>query len=216
MRGLAIRALLVSLVMATAPGFLAPQEIVDRIAARVENDIILLSDVRALSRYQQFLDGKSETDAQILDRLIDQWMVRTEADVSRFPHPSDAEIDRGLERLRNSFTPAEQYEARRKQSGLSAAEVRGIVASQLYLSNYLDSRFRPAVQVDSKAIEDFYENAVVPQAKARGQDPPTLDAAHDLIQEALAQRGINEQAEKWLKESRARLHIENLLDGGSK
>ncbi len=216
MRGLAIRALLVSLVMATAPGFLAPQEIVDRIAARVENDIILLSDVRALSRYQQFLDGKSETDAQILDRLIDQWMVRTEADVSRFPHPSDAEIDRGLERLRNSFTPAEQYEARRKQSGLSAAEVRGIVASQLYLSNYLDSRFRPAVQVDSKAIEDFYENAVVPQAKARGQDPPTLDGAHDLIQEALAQRGINEQAEKWLKESRARLHIENLLDGGSK
>jgi len=215
-RGLAIRALLVSLVMATAPGFLAPQEIVDRIAARVENDIILLSDVRALSRYQQFLDGKSETDAQILDRLIDQWMVRTEADVSRFPHPSDAEIDRGLERLRNSFTPAEQYEARRKQSGLSAAEVRGIVASQLYLSNYLDSRFRPAVQVDSKAIEDFYENAVVPQAKARGQDPPTLDGAHDLIQEALAQRGINEQAEKWLKESRARLHIENLLDGGSK
>jgi len=215
-RGLAIRALLVSLVMATAPGFLAPQEIVDRIAARVENDIILLSDVRALSRYQQFLDGKSETDAQILDRLIDQWMVRTEADVSRFPHPSDAEIDRGLERLRNSFTPAEQYEARRKQSGLSAAEVRGIVASQLYLSNYLDSRFRPAVQVDSKAIEDFYENAVVPQAKARGQDPPTLDGAHDLIQEALAQRGINEQAEKWLKESRARLHIENLLDGGSR
>jgi len=215
-RGLAIRALLVSLVMATAPGFLAPQEIVDRIAARVENDIILLSDVRALSRYQQFLDGKSETDAQILDRLIDQWMVRTEADVSRFPHPSDAEIDRGLERLRNSFTPAEQYEARRKQSGLSAAEVRGIVASQLYLSNYLDSRFRPAVQVDSKAIEDFYENAVVPQAKARGQEPPTLDGAHDFIQEALVQRGINEQAEKWLKESRGRLHIENLLNGEPK
>jgi hypothetical protein len=30
------------------------------------------------------------------------------------------------------------------------------------------------------------------------------------------QSGINDQAEKWLKESRARLHIEILLDGGSK
>jgi hypothetical protein len=99
---------------------------------------------------------------------------------------------------------------------LSDAEVRGIVASQQYLSNYLDSRFRPAVQVDSKAIEDFYQNGVVPQARARGQEPPTLDAARDLIQEALVQRGINEQAEKWLKESRARVHIENLLDGGAK
>jgi len=215
-RGLAIRVLLLLLLMVNAAGVPAPQETVDRIAARVENDIILLSDIRALSRYQQFLDGKSETDVQILDRLIDQWMVRTEADVSRFPHPTDAEIDRGLERLRKSFTPAEQYEARRKQSGLSDAEVRGIMASQLYLSNYLDSRFRPAVQVGSRAIQDFYENAVVPQAKARGQEPPTLDAAHDFIQEALVQRGINEQAERWLKESRARLHVENLLDGGSK
>jgi hypothetical protein len=88
-RGLAIRVLLLLLLMVNAAGVLAPQEAVDRIAARVENDIILLSDIRALSRYQQFLDGKSETDAQILDRLIDQWMVRTEADVSRFPHPTE-------------------------------------------------------------------------------------------------------------------------------
>ena len=216
MHGLAIRVFLVSLLMAKAAGSPAVQEIADRIAARVENDVILLSDIRTLSRYQQFLDGKSETDAQLLDRLIDQWMVRTEADASRFPQPSDAEIDRSLERLRNSFASAEQYEARRKQSGLSDSEVRGIAASQLYLSNYLDSRFRPTVQVDSTAIEDFYQNAIVAQAKTRGQEPPPLDAARDAIQEALVQRGINEQAENWLKESRARLHIENLLDGGSK
>ena len=216
MRGVAIRVFLVSLLMANAAGLPASQEIVDRIAARVENDIILSSDVRVLSRYQQFLDGKSETDAQLLDRLIDQWIVRTEADASHFPHASDEEIDRSLERLRNSFATAEQYDARRKQSGLSDSEVRGILASQLYLSNYLDSRFRPTVQLDPQAIEDFYKNAIVPQAKARGQEPPSLDAARDAVQEALVQSGINEQAEKWLKESRGRLHIENLLDGGSK
>jgi len=215
-RGLTIRALLVSLFMTIAPGCLAAQEVVDGIAARVENDILLLSDIRTLSRYQQFLDGKAEPDSQILDRLIDQWVVRTEADVSLFPHPYDAEIERELERLRKSFGSAEQYEARRKQSGLSEAEVRTVVASQLYFSNYLDSRFRPSVQVDSKAIEDFYASTIAPQAKARGQEPPTLDAAHDLVQEALIQRGINEQAEKWLKESRERLHVEILLDGGSK
>jgi len=215
-RGLASGVLLVSLLMTNAGGLPASQEIVDRIAARVENDIILLSEIRMLSQYQEFLDGKSETDAQILDRLIDQWMVRTEADVARFPHPSEAEIDRSLESLRRSFSSAEQYEARKKQSALSDAEVRGIAASQLYLSNYLDSRFRPAVQVDPQAIESFYENAVVPQAKARGQEPPSLDAARDAIQEALVQSGINDQAEKWLKESRVRLHIETLLEGGSK
>jgi len=84
-------------------GVVTAQEIVDRVAARIENDIILLSDIRALSRYQQFLDGKSETDGQILDRLIDQWIVRTEANVSRFPQPSAADIERSVERVRKSF-----------------------------------------------------------------------------------------------------------------
>ena len=216
MRGLAIRVLLLSLLMANAAGFLAPQVIVDRIAARVENDIILFSDVRALSRYQRFLDGKSETDAQILDRLIDQWIVRTEANVSRFPQPSDAEIERSLERVRNSFRSTEEYEARRKQSGLSDAEIRVMVSAQLYLSNYLDSRFRAGVQIDPKTIEDFYEKSVVPRAKARGQEPPPLDAARDFIQEALVQRGINDQADRWLIESKARLRIEKLLDEAAK
>jgi len=215
MRALAMLALFAALGTAAA-GPVFAQEVVDRIVARVENDIILLSDVRALSRYQQFLDGKSETDGQILDRLIDQWTVRTEADVSRFPHPSDADIDRSLERLHKSFASTEEYEARKKQSGLSDAEIREMAAAQLYLSNYLDSRFRPGVQIDPKTIEDFYQKSVVPRAKARGQEPPPLDEARELILEALVQRGINDQADQWLIESKARLHIEKFLDEAAK
>jgi hypothetical protein len=192
------------------------QEVIDRIAARVENDIILLSEVRELGRYQQFLDGKSETEEQLLDRLIDQWIVRTEAEASHFPRPPEEDIDRGMERVQQSFATPEEFESRKKQCGLSDADMRRIVASQLYLGNYLDSRFRPSVQVDAKAIEEFYQTALVPRAKARGQAPPTLDDARDLIQEALIQRGITEQADRWLKESRARLHIERLLVAGQK
>ena len=187
MRGLAIRVLVFSLLL--AKGATTPaQVVVDRIATRIENDIILLSDIRALSRYQQFLDGKSETDGQILERLIDQWIVRTEANVSRFPQPSATEIERSVERVRKSFTSMEEYEARKKQSGLSDEDVREMAAAQLYLSNYLDSRFRPGVQIDPKTIEDFYQKSVVPRAKSRGQEPPPLDTARDFIQEAQTRR----------------------------
>lgn len=195
---------------------LAGQEVVDRIVARVENDIILLSDVKELRGYQELVDGKSESQSVILDRLIDQWIVRSEAELAQFPQPNDLEIDRGVSRVVKSFTSAGEYEARKKQIGLSDAEVRRIVAAQLYLSNYLDSRFRPSAQVDEHAIEDFYQNKVVPRAKARGQAPPSLDAARDIIQEALVQSSINEQADRWLKESRARLHVEKFLEDGAK
>lgn len=212
MLSVAIRGVFLAATMAVTHGSLVEQEVVDRIVARIENDVILLSDVRALGRYQQFLDGKSETDAQILDRLIDQWIVRTEADVSHSPHPSETDIDRGLSRVRNSFGSEQEYEARRKQARLTEQDIRGMVSSQLYLSNYLDSRFRPAVQIDPKEIKDFYQNAVVSRAKARGQEPPTLEEARETIQEALIQNGINQQADQWLKESRLRLHVQKSLD----
>jgi len=187
------------------------QELLDEIAARIEGDIILLSEVHTLSRYQMLVDGKAESDAAILDRLIDQWIVRNEADTARFPHPSDLEIAHGVEHLQATFTSSEEYQARKIQTGLTDKEIEHMLAQQLYLSNYLDSRFRPAVQVNAKQVEDFYQQAVVPRAKARNQPPPPLDASREYIQEALVQQGINEQAEVWLKESRARLHVEKFL-----
>ncbi|HXO62754.1 MAG TPA: hypothetical protein VN850_13150 [Candidatus Acidoferrales bacterium] len=187
------------------------QELIDRVAARVENDIILLSDVRHLGRYQMLVDGKSETEAQLLDRLIDQWVVQNEADASRFPRPTEAEIDQGVAALKKSFPSLQEYEERRKQSGLSEAQVRDKIATQIHLTNYLDSRFRPSVQVDARAIEDFYKSAVLPRAKARGQEPPSLEASREVIQEALIEQSIDAQAEQWLKESRSRIHVERLL-----
>lgn len=208
---------LCAMFFALGPGSpLRGQEVVDRIVARVENDIILQSDVRELKEYQELVDGKSESENTVLDRLIDQWIVKSEAELSRFPEPKDEEIDRGVSRVVKSFGSPEEYEGRKKHSGLNDAEVRKIVASQLYLSNYVDSRFRPSAQIDEKAIEDFYQNAVVPRAKTRGQEPPTLDASRDIIQEALVQSDINEQVARWLKESRARLHVQKFLEEGAK
>ena len=183
------------------------QQVVDRIAARVDEEIILQSDIEKLARYQLLVDGKSESEDQILDRLIDQWMVRKEAEASRFPLATQADIDRSMRRLLRSFKTKEDFDAQRQKAGMSESELRQIVTAQVYLSNYLDSRFRPSVQVDEKAIKDFYDNTLTPRAKARGQEPPPFETAQDLIQEVLTQRGINEQADRWLKESRGRLHI---------
>lgn len=187
------------------------QELVDRVVARIENDVILLSDVRLLSRYQLLVEGKAESDSEILDRLIDQWIVRNEAIVAQTPQPSDAEIDRATQRLIQGFSSQEDFQARRKLAGLSEADIRRVTADQLFLNSYLDSRFRPTVQVDEQAIQDFYKNALLPRAQARGTTPPTFDAAHDFIQEALIQRGINEQADRWLKESHGRLRVTKML-----
>src|SRR5260221_13293528 len=106
------------------------QEIVDQIAARVEGDIILLSEVRTLSRYQILVDGKAESDAAILDRRFDQWIVRNEAATARFPHPADVAIAHGLEQLGSWFACPEGCQARKQQPGLSDEESQRIARQQ--------------------------------------------------------------------------------------
>lgn len=209
------RAAIIAMLLVAAP-VLHSQGVVDRIVARIENDIILLSDVRELGRYQAFVDGKSEKDTDILNRLIDQWIVRSEAKAALFPQPSDDDVNRSLQRLKRSFSTPEEFEERKKQNGLTDEDVLRMLKSQLYLSNYLDTRFRPSIQIDDQAIEDFYKSRVVPRAESRGQTPPTLEAAHDFIQEALVQRAINVQADKWLKESRTRVRVDSLLSEDGK
>ncbi|HTQ96377.1 MAG TPA: hypothetical protein VMH89_06205, partial [Candidatus Acidoferrum sp.] len=189
-RGVAKWMLLLTLTTAMVM-HVSAQEVIDRIAARVDTDIILLSDVRALARYQSFLDDKAKSDSEILELLIDQWIVRNEAKAALFPQPADEDVQRSLERLKRSFSSPEEFEARMKQAGLTDEEVLRMLRSQTYLTNYLDSRFRASIQVDEKDIDEFYKTRVIPRAEGRGQTPPTLEAARGFIQEALVQRAIN-------------------------
>lgn len=200
------RALLAAL-FAAAPVAIA-QQVVDRVAARIENDIILQSEIRELGQYQQLLEGRAEPEAQRLDRLIDQWIVRTEAEAARFPKPTDAEIDGELDRIRKVFPSLDVFQQRLRDSGLTEASLRRIVAQQLYLTRYLDSRFRAAVQVEQSAVETYYRDEFAARLRSTGADVPPLEDVRFQIREILVERGINEQASRWLAESRSRLHIE--------
>jgi len=109
----------------------------------------------ALGRYQLFIDGKSESDAQILDRLIDQWIVRNEANAARYPQLSDEEVQRSLARLKRSFSSPAEFEDRRRQSGLSSEELQAMVKSQLYLSITWTQGFGPQSRSKKKMWKSF-------------------------------------------------------------
>jgi parvulin-like peptidyl-prolyl isomerase len=193
-----------------SPVLSAAVQVVDRIVAHVEDDVLLQSELRELGRFQQLAGGQSESDAKLLDRLVDQWIVKTEADAARFPPPSDADVDRQVEHLRQQLASSGALESRLQETGLTLPQLRRIVAQQLYLTRYLDYKFRPAVQVAPAAIEKYYRETLL-QLAARGEAAPPLDTVEEQIREVLVERGINELADRWLADSRAHLHIERNL-----
>jgi hypothetical protein len=192
---------------AWTPALLA-QRVVDRIAARIEDDIIMLSEVRELGRFQQLVEGRSAAPAKLLEQLIEQWIVSTEAEAARFARPADAEVDRELARLEEQSGGAESFRARLRSLGLSREGVRRQLHRQLWLSRYLDYKFRPATRVDDPQVERYYREELAPGLAARGQKVPPLADVRERVRELLIQRDITVRAGRWLEETRPRLRIE--------
>ena len=185
-----------------------PQRVVDRIVARVEDDIILQSQVRELASFQVLIDGQAESDDKLLQELIEQWVVATEANASHFPQPADFEVDREMARLVEQFPNVEKYQARLKELGISDNQVRQLLTREIYDERYVDYKFRPSVQVEANDIEEYYKKELLPELAKKNQPAPAFTSVEEEIREVLTQRGISTLTAKWLDDTKSRLKIE--------
>ena len=206
-----------SAALCVAPAFGAPPaqtsaaagpETIDRIVTHIEDDIILLSEVRELAAYQRLVDGQSQSQDQLVNALIEQWIVRKEAEQARFPEPEATDIDAEVMRLQGGASVADTFRQKLDAAGLTLPDLRHVIGQQIYLERYLDYKFRPAVQVDEEAIAKYYEMELSATLRAQGQMPPPLEEVRDRIREVLVQRGIGERANTWFDETKSRLTIE--------
>ncbi|MFZ3330094.1 MAG: hypothetical protein WA197_05655 [Candidatus Acidiferrales bacterium] len=187
--------------------------LIDGVAARIEDDIITESEVQELAAFQKLVDGESKPRQELLRELIDQWMIRNEATATKYGQPSAAEVDRAYAEFVKQFPSQEEFKKRCAAAGLTEAAVRRMVAQQLFLSRFIDYRFRPSAQVTDQQVEAYYKDEFAPQLKARNQPVPPLDDVDDTIREVLIQRAINERATKWLDDSRDALQIDIMSQG---
>jgi hypothetical protein len=207
--------LLASFVIAIAfASAVRAQEVVDRIIARIEGDVLLQSDLRELGEFQQLQGTKVEAESTRLDELIDQWVIEHEGQAAQFSQPSDADVTASLEQLKKNLGGDEVFQKHLKETGLSVASVRRILARVLFYSRYLDYKFRTAAQIDSAAEEKYYNTEFAEQLKARGEKPPPLDSVRPQIHELLVQEDISKRAAEWLTESRSRLKVEKVPAAG--
>ena len=193
----------------SAPG----AAIVDRIIARIEDDVILESEVRELESYEQLMNGQALPREQVIQKLIEQWIVKNEATTALYPTPPEEDVQRVFERVLKRFASPETFRLKMTAASLDEAAVRRLLAEQIYLARFLDYKFRPAAQIEEQKIQDYYDKELAPQLKAKGEAVPPLDEVAEQIREVLTQQEISQRAAQWLDETKARLRID-LLPGG--
>lgn len=187
---------------------------IDGIAARIGNDVLTESEVRELQDYQKLVEGQAQNRAKVMEELVDQWIVQTEALAAKFPQPTTADVTLEFQTLLKQFPSRSDFEARLAQIGMTQDEVRQIIERQLYYIRFLDYRFHAATDVTSQQIELYYQQELGPQLQKRGLSVPPLSKVEGQIRQLLTQEEINQKAAQWLEEAKARLRIVIQPPGG--
>jgi hypothetical protein len=207
------RALIAGFVLLAA-AFLGAGEVLDRLVATVNGHALLASDWEEELRYECFMAKRPlaaltpDERNRALDRLIDQELVGEQMHSAEFKAASPDEIDRQVEALRSGYGEGrgeESWSGALRSYGISEAAIRRHVELELNQARLIEARLRPAVEVDSAAVESYYREQLVP--KIAPAEAPALAAAEPGIRELLIEKKVNDSLSSWLQTLRSQAQI---------
>ena len=147
---------------------MAVTEIVERIVAVVNEEIITLSEVRAISiPYLKKMEkqysvqyGEAEiveTEKRIVDQLIDEKLVAQEADRLGI-EVTAKEIEMAVRDVkeRSQLTDA-QFEKALAADGMTLEDYKKELTNQMKKMQVMDQEVRAKVQVSKKEVDEYYE-----------------------------------------------------------
>ena len=194
-------------------------DIVDRIVATVNGHIILQSDWEDEIRYEAFINGHTlstltpATRKASLDRLIDQELLREQIRGVDSPNADFEEVRKRVLEIRQQY-PGKQSEQEwhtlLEQYGLTQGGLESRIRTEIDLTRLVDARLRPTVTVDTKSIESYYNQELLPQLHQTGATDVSLAEVTPKIKEVLTQERMNQLLTAWLKDLRAgsEIHLE--------
>lgn len=192
-------------------------EVLDSLAATVNGHAILQSDWTDELRYECFISGKTQHDLSpeerraILERLIDQELLREQMRSTDFKPADPDEVKAQLENLKNRYAGehgGEAWQDALSASGISEDDVATHIAMELNSLRLVDARLRPAIQVDTAEIRDYYDKEFRSKTAEGGQMP--LREAAPRIRELLVQKKMNDALSAWLESLRTQSRIQIL------
>jgi peptidyl-prolyl cis-trans isomerase SurA len=196
----------------------AAAEVIDRIIATVNGHVILQSDWDEALCYEALLTNRtlaqiSEDDRRaVLDRLIDQELLREQMKSADFAHATDAEVSAKVAEARKQYpqaTSPEAWQSLLAQFHLTEKDLLAHIRQQIDVLRLVDARLRPTVEIDSKSVEAYYRDQFVPKLKQAGGSAVPLAEVSSKIRELLTQQKVSELLVSWLQtlRSEGQVHI---------
>lgn len=191
-------------------------EVVERIVARVNSRIILESELGAALRFQCLVEGRPleslsvDDRRQMLERLVDRALLDEQIQAAGYERAGQADVARRVQEMRQQLPAGatdESWHAALAKYGLDEEDVAAQAAAQLDVLRFLDLRFRPNISIARRAIEDYYQQQLIPELRRNGAAEVPLREVSDRIRELLVQRRMDELLAGWLRTLRAQAQV---------
>ena len=172
-------------------------EVIDRIVAVVEGEIITLSDIRAERTLREVLGEQiARNDSEILDELIDQHLIHPQLETFTRVDPSEEELNARMAEIKD-------------RKGLPEPTIREALKEHIHTQRFFDQKFREFVMPTPDEVRKYYEDVFVPAAKSKGLSPiPPLAEVEGGIRSNIVEEKSAKQIEAWLKQTRKTAKIE--------
>lgn len=181
-------------------------ELVDRIVAIVDQDVITLSEAERAQQIAELRALAGTSLPEIVDRLIEQRLV--EREVERFssePVPEEL-VDRAFAEVRDRFPSDAEFLGAVSELGVSTDELKAELRRQIRVTQYLEKRFRALTYVSVEEVTRFFEEELLPELPP-GAAPPDPNEHAEAARTILAERKFNERVEQWIGELTSRARI---------
>ncbi|MGH9462507.1 MAG: hypothetical protein ACRD1X_14935 [Vicinamibacteria bacterium] len=188
-------------------GAVSRAEIVDRVVAVIDRDVITLSEAEQAAEFLTLRGQDALPLLDVVERLIESRLI--EREVGRYPEEAvpEEQVEEALDSLRASLPPATAFADALSARGLSEDELAVLIRRQLTIQRYLESRFRPLVFVTDDEVQHYYDNVLLPEVTAAGENPPPLAGVESGIRRILEERAFNERIEEWIARLKSRSQI---------
>jgi len=189
-------------------------EIIDRIVAVINEEVITLTDVRIAEDFGLYAEEIEEEGgdprSQILERLIDQKVVIQLS--SEEVLIKGEELDELLMQITQRLG-ADEVERRLAQFGLAREDLRDYIREIIRYKSIISQIFSRVNPVSLKEIEDYYQEIYIPAQKEQKVEPQPMMEILDEIESRVKQEKTKAQIEDWINNLREKSDIQITKDG---
>jgi hypothetical protein len=190
-------------------------EVIDRIAAIVEREVITTSEIDQMEVLRFFPPVAGESrDAfrqRILDLLIAQALRLR--DVERFGArnvPPDS-IEARLGQIVERFPSEEAFLEAAAATELTIQEIRALIRRQLQVEIYIEEHVAPMIFISLEEIERYYQTTWLPQRRERGLPVIPLVEVREEIRTLMRGERLQSEIRRWTEQLRERANVDILI-----